>query len=241
VAVMNILAIDTTGKIVSAALMNESALLGEMSLNSGQKTSVTLIPMIKHLLENVHMSISDLTHIACTSGPGSFTGLRIGASTAKAIAYALDIPIVAVPTLDALAYNVMNAQALIVPLMDARRQQVYTAFFECRGDDLLRRSDYMAMEIKDVLVKIRDILMEASQFDNRVVFLGDGATAYSEVIANSGLDLNYSFAALPLSLQRAASTAGLALRLASEGKIIESKSFIPFYLRLSQAERLRKR
>jgi len=238
---MNILAIDTTGKTVSAALINESTLLGEMTLNSGQKTSVTLMSMIKHLLDNVHMSVSDLTHIACTSGPGSFTGLRIGAATAKAIAYAMDIPIVAVPTLDALAYNVMNAQALIVPLMDARRQQVYTAFFECSGDDLVRRSDYMAKEIEDVLKEIKDILMETSQFNNRVIFLGDGAIAYHDVIVNNGLDLDYSFAALPLSLQRAASTAGLALKLASNGYSIDSKSFTPFYLRLSQAERLRKR
>ena len=233
---MNILAIDTTGRAVSAALANEEALLGEIFINGAQNHSVTLMPMIKQLLDSTGMKTADLTHIACASGPGSFTGLRIGAGTAKALAYALDIPIVAVPTLDALAYNVFDAQLTIIPIMDARRRQVYTAFYEREPDtrSLVRRSDYMAEDIADVLKIL-------SGYAKPAVFLGDAVSVYKDDIINNRFNIEYLFAPLPALLQRASSVAGLALRLASEGMVTDCEGFAPFYLRKSQAERERDR
>jgi len=236
---VNILAIDATGRAVTAALASEQALLGEIFINGAQNHSVTLMPMIKQLLGSAGMKPADLTHIACASGPGSFTGLRIGAGTAKALAYALDIPIAAVPTLDALAYNVFDAHSIIVPIMDARRRQVYTAFYE-RGHeagDLIRLTGYMASDIGDVL-------KELAGYAKPSVFLGDAVFVYKEEINNmqaaGGRDGRpYMFAPMPALLQRASSVAGVAVKMISEGKVTDCESFAPFYLRQPQAERER--
>ena len=231
---MIILAIDTTGRAVTAALAGEESIFFEGFINGSQKTSKTLMPMIKQMLDSVNMSVSDLTHIACSSGPGSFTGLRVGAATAKALAYALNIPVIAVPTLDALAYNVFDAKSIIVPIMDARRRQVYTAFYEryTENGDMIRLSDYQASDITDVLRSLSD-------YNKPVIFLGDGVPVYRNDIISYGIESK--FAPLPALLQRASSAALLALKLAREGKITDSESFKPFYLRQSQAERQRKR
>ena len=231
---MNILAIDTTGSAVTAAISADTGLLGEVFINGGQNHSVTLMPMIKRLLESVNMKVSDLTHIACASGPGSFTGLRIGAATAKALAYALNIPIVPVPTLDALAYNVFDINTIIVPIMDAKRRQVYTAFYERNAENgmLNRLSDYRASDISEVL-------QELAAFNRRVIFLGDAVSVYCDTIFNNPFNLLYLTAPFPAVLQRASSVAGLAALLIHEGKTADSGSFIPFYLRKPQAERER--
>ena len=230
---MNILAIDTSGRVMTAALANETALLGEVFINSAQNHSVILMPMVKQLLDSVNMTVSDLTHIACASGPGSFTGLRIGAATSKGLSFAADIPIIAVPTLDALAYNIFDAHSIIVPIMDARQRQVYTAYYKRNAYnwDLMRLSDYRA-------ISIEDLIQELFEFSNPIIFLGDGAHVYKDEITNSSLGIKY-IAPLPTLLQRASSVACLAVKLALEGKTTDSKRFVPFYLRQSQAERLR--
>jgi tRNA threonylcarbamoyladenosine biosynthesis protein TsaB len=232
---VKILAIDTTGKTVTAALASEDAVIGEVFINGDQNHSITLMPMIEYLLGGARMAVSDLTHIACSAGPGSFTGLRIGAATAKALAYAADIPIVAVPTLDALAYNISDAQSVIVPIMDARRRQVYTAYYERRpeSDDLIRLSDYRAIDVADVL-------REVPAFAKPVIFLGDAVSVYRDVILNAHSGGKRVCAPLPSLLQRASSVARLAVRLALEGGMTDSLDFTPFYLRQSQAERERK-
>ena len=231
---MDILAIDTTGRAVTAALARDDSILGEVFINSTQNHSITLMPMIKQLLDSVSMSASELTHIACASGPGSFTGLRIGAATAKALAYTLNIPIVAVPTLDALAYNIFDAQSIIAPVMDARRQQVYTALYtrNAKNDNLTRLTDYQALDIIDLLSKL-------SELNKPVIFLGDGMPVYKDIILKNSFSIKYVFAPLPSILQRASSVASLAIKMAAEGKTTDCESFIPFYLRPSQAERQR--
>ena len=231
---MKILAFDTSGNTVTAALASEETILCEQSVNNTQNHSVTLMPMVKQLLDRADMPVSDLTHIACVSGPGSFTGLRIGAATAKALAYALDIPVIAVPTLDSLAYNVFDSQSIIVPIMDARRRQVYTAFYEWNTEncDLTRLSDYMAKDIADVL---KDLI----GFNRSIIFLGDGVPVYKDAIKNNNFGIKYAYAPLPALLQRAASAACLAVKLAREGKTTDCGGFTPFYLRQSQAERMR--
>jgi len=228
---VNILAIDTSGRAVTAALASSEALIGEVFINNAQNHSVTLMPMIEQLLNSAGMAVSDLTHIACASGPGSFTGLRIGAGTAKALAYALDIPIAAVPTLDALAYNVFDTRSIIVPIMDARRRQVYTAFYERNPEngDLTRLSEYVSADIGD-------ILRELYAYAKPAVFLGDAVPVYRDFIENGSFDIKHLFAPMPALLQRASSVAGLAVKLVSEGKVTDCESFLPFYLRKSQAE-----
>jgi len=233
---LKILAFDTSGRAVTAALQSDDALLGEVFLNIAQNHSVTLMPMIKRLLNDTGVGLPDITHIACASGPGSFTGLRIGAGTAKALAYALEIPIAAVPTLDALAYNVFDAHSIIVPIMDARRGQVYTAFY--RVDDeragLERLTDYMAADISDVMA-------ELPRFGKPAVFLGDAAPIYKDAIVNNSHGIKCALAPSPALLQRASSVAAIGARMARNGDTTDSASFAPFYLRKPQAERERER
>ena len=126
---MKILAIDASGGPVSAAIADESKIIGEYTLNFKMTHSQTLMPAIDKIIKDVGFDIKELDYIACTSGPGSFTGLRIGAATAKGLAHGLGIKIVPVPTLTALAYNIFETDKVICPIMDARRRQVYNAFY----------------------------------------------------------------------------------------------------------------
>ena len=126
---MNILAIDTTGLVASVALVNEDKTIGEFTTNYKKTHSQTIMPMIEILVKMLEVDLDTVDYIACACGPGSFTGLRIGAATAKGLAHGLGKQIIAVPTLDALAYNMMESNNLIVPIMDARRNQVYSALY----------------------------------------------------------------------------------------------------------------
>ena len=145
---MKILGIDTTGQTAGAALLDGDRLLAEFSLNYKLTHSQTILPMIAELLERTETAREDIGFIACSAGPGSFTGLRIGAATAKGIALALGRPVIPVPTLDALAYNVYETDGIICPIMDARRQQVYSAFYTWTDGRLCRETDWMAESIQ---------------------------------------------------------------------------------------------
>ena len=133
---MRILAVDTTGKTASAAIWENNTILAEYTINDKMTHSQTIMPMIEQICSRFDFSTID--YIACACGPGSFTGLRIGAATTKGLALGRNLPLVAVPTLDALAYNVFDTNAVICPIMDARRQQVYTAFYEWKKNNLCR-------------------------------------------------------------------------------------------------------
>ena len=133
---MNILGIDSSGLVASVALQSDDKLVGEYTIHNKKTHSQTLLPMIHDMLEMADVSVKELDAIAIASGPGSFTGLRIGAATAKGLGGALSIPLIAVPTLEGLAYNLAGAEALVCPIMDARRQQAYYGIYdvskECR-------------------------------------------------------------------------------------------------------------
>lgn len=181
---MKILAIDTSGQQAGAAIVDEYITIGEISLNarSGEKSwhhSEILMPGIDQLFNLTGMRMQDIDYIAYTAGPGSFTGLRIGASTAIGLAKGLGIPAVGVPTLDALAYNVLytGTGGYVIPMMDARRGQVYAAIYEQSSiHGLSRTTDYMALPVEEVVKQI-DL--------SPVFFLGDGADAYHNVIMAS--------------------------------------------------------
>ena len=176
-----ILAIDTSGQQACAAIVQNSdyIVIGEISLNArtGEKSwthSEILMPAIDQLLNLTGISMQELDYIAYTSGPGSFTGLRIGASTALGLAKGLNKPTIPVPTLDALAYNMLGmVNGIVVPMMDARRGQVYSAVYESGSCKMTRITDYMALPVEEMLCHCNSA---------NVYLLGDGACAYKDAI-----------------------------------------------------------
>ena len=227
---MKILGIDTTGQTASAALVEGDKLIAEFTMNYKLTHSQTILPMIADILERTETDKASIDCIACACGPGSFTGLRIGAATAKGFALALDKPIVAVPTLDALAYNVFETNKFICPIMDARRNQVYTGLYHCRRS-LEIVMEQCAMDMMDLIRKLNDM-------GERVIFLGDGVPVYREM-AEKNLTVEYDFVPASNNRQRAASVASLGMEYFRQGKTITAEEFEPDYLRKSQAERER--
>jgi len=227
---LRILALDSSGNVASVAIIEGDKLLGEITTNYKKTHSQTLLPMIDTLCNMIDIDLKSLDCIATSSGPGSFTGLRIGVSTAKGLAYALGKPIIGVPTLDGLAYNITYTDYLICPIMDARRKQVYTAFYLWENGVLKRQSEYLAIEIDECIKKSRE-------YGKRVVFLGDGVSAYKENIEEKMEQDEYLFVPPSSDMQKASSIGALALLFAKEGKMKNPMEFIPFYLRKSQAER----
>ena len=226
---MKILGIDTTGQTASAALVEYDKLIAEFTLNYKLTHSQTIMPMIAEIMERTETDKADIDYIACASGPGSFTGLRIGAATAKGLALSMGKPLVAVPTLDALAYNVFEAGKFICPIMDARRNQVYAAFYEWEDGKLERLTDYMAESIENII----DL---AEQFGGEAIFLGDGVPVHRERLEENP---GFSFAPAYCNMQRAATGATLGQELARQDMAKPSDEFELIYLRKSQAERER--
>ena len=182
------LTIDTSGQQACAAIVqnfntghNEYIVIGEISLNArtGEKSwthSEILMPAVDQLLSLTSINMQEIDYIAYTCGPGSFTGLRIGASTALGLAKGLNKPTIPVPTLDALAYNMQGVvNGLVVPMMDARRGQVYSAVYECNQDIITRTTEYLALPVEEMLEHCTNA---------NVYLLGDGACAYRETIKN---------------------------------------------------------
>jgi tRNA threonylcarbamoyladenosine biosynthesis protein TsaB len=219
---MLILAIDSSGTTAGVALVSDGGVIAESSLNCGYTHSRTLMPLVAHIIDISGTALSAVDYIACASGPGSFTGLRIGAGCAKGLAAGLGKKIVNVSALDALAYNVISFEGLIVPLMDARRGEVYASVY--RGS--ARIADYMAIKIETVINLVKEI-------GGPAVFLGDGALVHKELLSECGMNT------VPAgnALQRAASVGLLAKEKIKEGNVCEPRDFKLFYIRKPQAER----
>ena len=228
---MNILAIDSSGLVASVAYVSDGMLRAEFTVNNGLTHSQTLLPMLDLLKERGNLDLASVDAIAVAGGPGSFTGLRIGASTAKGLSLALDVPLVPVPTVDALAFNCFGAGGLICPMMDARRSQVYTGIYRFAGERLIAIREQCA-------VAVDEIVRELNALGEEVLLLGDGADAYRTEL-EEGLRTEYRYAPAHLSRQRAGAVAVLAEQYLREGKTVSGASFAPDYLRLSQAERER--
>lgn len=226
---MKVLAIDTSTVIASVALMDDEKLLGEYSINNKKTHSQKLMVMINEIMRNLDLNPSDIDVFAASIGPGSFTGLRIGVTTVKALAFATNKPVVGVPTLDALAYNIVTSKFMICPILDARNNQVFTALYEAKGKKLERITEYLGIPVSELVQIIR-------QNNKRVIFTGDAVDLHKEYF-RSELGENCEFAPLGNRLQRGASVAELAIMMAKEGKMVSSFELVPFYLRKSQAER----
>ncbi|MBE6015604.1 MAG: tRNA (adenosine(37)-N6)-threonylcarbamoyltransferase complex dimerization subunit type 1 TsaB [Lachnospiraceae bacterium] len=231
---MRILALDSSGLVAGVALMEDDTLIAEYTLNHKKTHSQTLLPMIDELFQMTGMDKKSIDAVAIAGGPGSFTGLRIGAATAKGLAQALEIPVIKVPTVDALAYNLYGTGGIIAPLMDARRNQVYTGLFTFEGFDFKVVRPQCA-------VGIEEIVSEINAMGKPVIFLGDGVPVNKEYI-EANVTAAFDFAPAHLSRQRAGAVGALAIRYADDKDYpsvcsFAAADFVPDYLRLSQAER----
>lgn len=229
---MKILGIDSSGLVATVALQSDDILVGEYTIHNKKTHSQTLLPMIHDMLSLAEVSVQELDAIAVAAGPGSFTGLRIGAATAKGLGQALDIPLVAVPTLEGLAYNLAGADALICPILDARRDQAYYGIYDVSGELPEAVAEQDAASIETVMQKVRETGRD-------VIFVGDGVPVFEKRLA-AELGGGYRLGADSVRYQRASSVAALGRRYLELGKEMPAEQFAPIYLRLSQAERERK-
>lgn len=233
---MKILAIDSSGLVASVAVVEDDNLIAEYTMNHKKTHSQTLVPMLDEIRNMTELDLSTIDAIAVAAGPGSFTGLRIGSATAKGLGLALNKPIIPVPTVDALAYNLYGFEKTICPLMDARRNQVYTGLYTFNKDD----SKGYSMEIikEQCALDIADLADLVNLFENEVVFLGDGVAVYEDKLKEL-VKVPFSFAPASCNRQRAACVASLGAVLLKNGVIQTAVEHAPDYLRLSQAERER--
>ena len=227
---MKIIAIDSSGLVATVAVATDDTLTAEYTVNHKKTHSQTLLPMLDEVKKMTELDLDTVDAIAIASGPGSFTGLRIGSATAKGLGLALDKPIIEVPTVDALAMNMWGSSDLICPIMDARRKQVYTGFYEFdENDGLVVLHERFAEDIGTVIEMLEG-------YDRRVTFLGDAVPVYRDIIEEK-MKTPHRYAPFNMNRQRAASLALLASKYYKEGKIVTAADHKPDYLRVSQAER----
>ena len=225
---MKVLAIDTTSNVATAAVAEDDILLGERVLNYKRTHSQKLMPMISELLEELELKAEDIDVFAAANGPGSFTGLRIGVATIKALAHAADKPVVGVSTLAGLAYNLPYCEHIIVPIMDARINRVYTASYIWDEDGFKGLSPDEVIDIAECADSCGRLL--------DTVFVGDGVRVYKDFLIEQ-LGDSAHFAPASAMLQRASSIAMIAMEKAKNGETMHYTELVPFYLNKSQAER----
>ncbi len=230
---MKILGIDSSGLVASVAIVEDDSVIAEYNVNNKKTHSETLLPMLDELKKMVGLDMSTIDAIAVAAGPGSFTGLRIGGAMVKGLAEALNKPVVAIPTVDGLAYNMYGAQTLVCPVMDARRMQTYTGIYEFnRFKDIYNMNCLMEQKA----MAIEELIEVLNGMGREVVFLGDGVPVFYEAL-EKGLKVTHTYAPAFMNRQRAAAIAALAMEYVAEGRMSEAADFAPEYLRLSQAER----
>lgn len=232
---MKILALDSSGLVASVALTEDDNLIAQYTIQYKKTHSQTLLPMLEEIGRMVELDLSAVDAIAVAAGPGSFTGLRIGSATAKGLAFALEKPIIPVPTLEGLAYQMYGTDALVCPIMDARRNQVYTGIYEFTAG----KEGYDMSVIKEqCAVAFDDIAMQLNCLGRRTVFLGDGVPVFRERMAEV-MEVPYILAPAHRNRQSAACIAALGSVYYAQGKAVSGAEHVPEYLRMSQAERER--
>lgn len=229
---MKILGLDSSGLVAGVAVVEDGVLLAEYTTNYKKTHSQTLLPMLEELTRMIELDLNTVDAIAIASGPGSFTGLRIGSATAKGLGLALNKPLVEVPTLEGLAWNLWGTARLVCPLMDARRNQVYTGAYEFvpqeEGFRLQTVIPQAPMDIVELLDRLNEIGRE-------VIFLGDGVPVYLDLIREHA-KVPCSLAPASCNRQRAACIAALGAFYFAAGQSVCAGEHKPEYLRRSQAE-----
>ncbi len=228
---MKILGLDSSGIVASVAVVEDDTMIAEYSVNYKKTHSQTLLPMLDEVAKMTELDLNTIDAIAVAGGPGSFTGLRIGSATAKGLGLALEKPLISVPTVEALAFNLYDVQGLICPIMDARRNQVYTGIYRFEDHKLQVVEDQMAVPVGGLLEKLNG-------YGQKVTFLGDGVPVFRETILEKA-KFSCSFAPAHVNRQRAAAVAALGLVYYQEGRYETAREHMPDYLRVSQAERER--
>ena len=232
---MIILSLDSTEKTSTAAITDGTRLIAHTTINAGLSHSETLLPSIELLLRGASLSFDDIDTFACSSGPGSFTGVRIGAATIKGLSFGRGKPCVAVSALEALAFNFVGIGGLICPCMDARRSQLYNAIFECNSGEITRLTDdrvIMAPALADELKNYGD--------GKKIFLCGGGYDIAKDACQNA--DVSVSETPELLKYENAYSVALCAYSKIKKGLDISSctdSALSPTYLRPSQAERNR--
>jgi len=224
-----ILGIESSGQVAGVAITQGDKVLGEYTINYKKTHSETMLPMIDELVRTTDTQLDDIDAIAVSRGPGSFTGLRIGSATAKGLGLALGKPIVSVPTVDAMAYNLWGVEGLICPMMDARRRQVYTGLYHFEGDELV-------VDESTKLCIIDDLIQELNEKGLPVVFSGDASVNFADYIRENAT-FPVRFAPAAKREQSAASVAMLGSRMFDNRMTETAAEHKPDYLRATQAER----
>lgn len=227
---MKILALETSAKSVSAAVTENGTVLASAYQNRGLTHSVTLMPLIDGMLRTAGLSLDDIGLIAAANGPGSFTGLRIGVSAAKGLAWAKELPCCGVSTLAAMARTTADFQGLIIGAMDARRQQIYHALFRGENGRVLRVTQDCAISLEELASVLRDMPEEK-------LVVGDGAALCADYLSTAGIPCR--MADEHHRMQSAVGVALCAEEMAARGETVTAQQLEPMYLRLSQAERER--
>ena len=227
---MKILGIESSSLVASAAIVTDDILTAEYTVNFKKTHSQTLLPMIDEIVRMTETELETIDAIAVSGGPGSFTGLRIGSATAKGLGLALKKPLIHIPTVDAMAWNLWGARGLVCPIMDARRNQVYTGIYRMENG-LEAVKEQCAMDMGA-------LAEELNRLGEPVIFLGDGVPVYKEIIEEC-VKVPVAFAPAHLNRQRAAAVAALGAIYFAEGKTETAAEHGPDYLRKSQAERER--
>ena len=261
-AAMRILALDSSGLVASAAVLEEEQTIAEYTVNYKKTHSQTLLPMVDEIARMIELDLKTLDAIAVAAGPGSFTGLRIGSATAKGLGLALDIPLIHIPTLEGLAYNMYGVSELVCPLMDARRKQVYTGIYSFEGGfstvmdqcaipvselaDRLNELGQAVILLGDGVPVYRETLEgrlseladRLNELGQAVILLGDGVPVYRETLEGR-LSVPHTYAPAHMNRQRAASVGALGMEYYRQGRTETAAQHAPDYLRVSQAERER--
>ena len=225
---IRILALDSTAEVSSVCVCEGEKLICEITVNTGNTHSQTLLPAVEQTLKMAEMSVNDIDVFACSTGPGSFTGVRIGVATVKGIAYGKNKPCVSVSTLEALAYNLVGNNGLICPVMNARRSQVYNAMFKSEDGSLTRFCDDRALAISE--------LDEELAGKTEPIYLsGDGYEITEKGFKNTKI----AYVPERQRYQSAYSVAQVALKKYEAGEYVDDAALVPIYLRPSQAERER--
>ena len=225
---MLVLGVESATQVAAAAIVQDKQLVAELFFNTRKNHSQRLLPMIAALLTETGLELADLDGLAVSLGPGSFTGLRIGLATVKALAQATGKPLVGIPTLDALAFNAWGVPGLICPVLQARRQEVYTALFRWQEGELCRLTPYQAIDPVSLVPSLKS-------YNTPVYFSGDGVAPYWEVWQQMGPQAR--FLPPPDNLSRAAPIAILGQKRLLTGPPDDLSQLKPLYLRPSPAER----